>query len=359
MKKLVEDHRKQLGNFEIIDWVDETAIADMRARTQVDAPLEVNWTWEYGSEAEELRNLYEKGKAGQWNAETDLDWDIPVSKDDWVIGPEVSLLAQLCKEMGHDEATQKAAAFDELNYSLSQLLHGEQGALQICGQLTNVCQLMDEKWYAGSQVIDEVRHVEALAKFLERKMGTIYPVTPTIKLLLDTLLAAPTSGMKTLGMQTLFEGVAMGIFNQIREAAINPLIKTMIGRVESDEARHAAFGVLCMRRVVKQATPEEMVQMEDWAFSILEALNASSQIDTAAYLGPKYGLDPEAVATMITSLPEFPEFNSLMYMHTVIPNLRNLGLITDRTADEYRRCGMLYDAHRARPQDSAVSELVN
>ena len=93
-----------------------------------------------------------------------------------MLNPQASLLAQVCALMGKDEATQKAAAFDELDYLLSQLLHGEQAALQLCGQLTNVCDKMDEKWYAASQVIDEARHVEAISKFLPRKMGTIYPI---------------------------------------------------------------------------------------------------------------------------------------------------------------------------------------
>ena len=58
------------------------------------------WTWNYGHEVEELKSLYEKGKVNQWNAETDLDWSIPVSKDEWLANPESSLLAQLAKLMG-------------------------------------------------------------------------------------------------------------------------------------------------------------------------------------------------------------------------------------------------------------------
>jgi hypothetical protein len=58
-----------------------------------------------------------------------------------------------------------------MNYVLSQLLHGEQAALQLCGQLTSLCPTTDEKWYAANQVFDEARHVEALSKFLTRKMG--------------------------------------------------------------------------------------------------------------------------------------------------------------------------------------------
>ena len=242
-------------------------------------PLSVNWTWEYGSEVEELRRLYEKGKVSQWNAETDLDWSLPVSKDDWVLNPQASLMAQACALMGKDEATQKAAAFDELAYSISQLLHGEQAALQLCGQLVNVCDKMDQKWYAASQVIDEARHVEVLSKFLQRKMGTIYPIGPTLKVLLDELLEVEGMQKKTLGMQTLFEGTAVGIMDLMRSESRNPFFTEMIKRVEQDESRHAAFGVLTMRRVVKEASEAERAGMEDWAFSILEALNANQQLD--------------------------------------------------------------------------------
>jgi hypothetical protein len=252
--------------------------------------------------------------------------------------------------MGKDEATQKAAAFDEINYLLSQLLHGEQAALQLCGQLTNVCEKMDEKWYAASQVIDEARHIEAFSKFMQRKMGTIYPISPTLKVLLDILLRSESAQKKTLGMQTLFEGMAVGIFDQIARVTTNPLLHDIIRRVQIDESRHAAFGVLSMRQVVRESEPEEIEEMEDFAFSILEALNANQQLDMLRQFGPKYGLDPDTVVQMMLSLPEWPMINSQVYMHTVIPNLKRLGLITERTESEYRRVGVLYtDTKNALP----------
>ncbi len=343
MKKILEDHRKLFGEFEVIDFVDTDEIERLRKKIDTDVPLEIHWTWEYGSEVAELRNLYEKGKVAQWNAETDIDWETPVSKDDWVLNPRASLMAQACMLMGKDEATQKAAAFDELAYVLSQLLHGEQAALQLCGQLTNVCQKMDEKWYASSQVIDEARHVEVISKFLQRKMGTIYPVGATLKVLLDELLEAEGMQKKTLGMQCLFEGTAVGIMDLMRGESRNDLFTDMIRRVEQDESRHAAFGVLCMRRVVKDAEPEQMEAMEDWAFSILEALNANQQLDMLHVLGPKYGVDPENMTRAFLGMPNFAELNSMAFMHTVIPNLKRLGLITERTEEGWRKVGLMVD----------------
>jgi hypothetical protein len=36
------------------------------------------FTWDYSLARPQLRKLYEKAKTGQWNATTDLDWDIEV-----------------------------------------------------------------------------------------------------------------------------------------------------------------------------------------------------------------------------------------------------------------------------------------
>ena len=342
-EKLLFDHRRVFGTFEAVDFVDAGEIAALRDRIDVDVPLDLHWTWEYASEIEELRNLYERGKRAQWNAETDIDWAVPFPHDEWFVPREgVLLLPSVLTAMGADEATCRRAAFDEFAHLLSQLLHGEQAAMQLCGQLTNACPTMDAKFYAGSQVIDEVRHVEVLSKFLQRKMGVLHPIDPTLKVLLDMLLEAPTWKLKTLGMQTLFEGVAVGIFDAIAKVATHPLLRDIIRRVQIDESRHAAFGVLSMRQVVKEASPDEMAEMEDFAFSVLEALNANQQLDMLRVLGSKYGLDAESVVQATLSMPNWPALNSELFMHTVIPNLVRLGLITDRTESEYRRLGMMY-----------------
>ncbi len=350
MEKLIQEHRKRFGEFEVVDFVDEQEIQRLRSQLDVPVPMELHWTWEYGSEVAELRALYEKGKVNQWNAELDLDWDVPVERSEWLLDPRASMLAQLCQMAGKDEATQKEACFDELNYTLSQLLHGEQAALQLCGQLTNVCDKMDEKWYAASQVVDEARHIEAFAKFMQRKMGTIHPIGPTLKILLEMLLEADTAQKKTLGMQTLFEGMAVGIMDLLRGESRNELLSDVIRRVEQDEARHAAFGVLMMRRVVRDASAEQKAEMEDWAFNILETLNANQQLDMLHLFGPKYGFDPEEVVKMVTALPNFAEINSITFMHTVVPNLRSLGLLTERTEHKWREVGMICDRSGDAPE---------
>lgn len=359
MDKILTEYRSQMGDFEIIE-IDEDRIAKIRAELDVEAPLDLHWTWNYGNEVEELAALYERGKKGQWNAEADIDWSMDVPLDEWFLPKEnVLLLPTLLSLMEADDETCKAAAADEFAFTMSQLLHGEQAALQICGQLTNACPTMDAKFYAASQVADEARHVEVIAKLLQRKFGTIYPIGATLKVLLDKLLQAPTWKTKTLGMQTLFEGVAVGILDMIQKGSTNPLISDIIRRVKQDEARHAAFGILTMRRTVKDATEEEMVEMEDFAFNILEALNANQQLDMLNVLGPKYGLDPHSVVQMAMGLDNWAEINSELFMHTVVPNLARLGLITDRTESKYREIAVMHGDRFGSGMDEDVRASMN
>jgi hypothetical protein len=148
--------------------------------------------------------------------------------------------------------------------------------------------------------------------------------------------------------------MAVGIFDLIQKGSTNPLLSDVIRRVKQDEARHAAFGILTMRRTVAEATPDEMAEMEDFSFSVLEALNANQQLDMLHDLGPKYGLDPDSVVEMLMGVPEWPQFNSDVFMHTVIPNLARLGLITERTESRYRACGIMWGDRFGRAMDAEV-----
>jgi hypothetical protein len=359
MEKILAEYRKKIGEFEVVD-VDEARIESLRAQLDVEVPIDLHWTWNYGSEVEELRALYERGKRGQWNAEEDVDWATPFPLDEWFLPREnLMILPTILTFMGRDEETCKRAAVDEFAFTLSQLLHGEQAALQLCGQLTNACPTLDAKFYAASQVADEARHVEVLAKFLQRKVGTIYPIGGTLKVLLDKLLEAPTWKTKTLGMQTLFEGMAVGIFDMLQKGSTNPLLTDVIRRVKQDEARHAAFGILTMRKVVKEATRDEMIEMEDFAFNILETLNANQQLDMLRLLGPKYDLDADAVVQMTLGLPDWAKINSDLFMHTVVPNLARLGLITERTEAKYRAVGIMFGDRFGTGIDADVQASMN
>src|SRR5690606_6061562 len=73
---------------------------------------------------------------------------------------------------------------------LSQLLHGEQGALMVAGELIAAVPDYEAKLYAASQAMDEARHVEVFARYI-RKLDDIYPVQPTLKAILRDIMETP------------------------------------------------------------------------------------------------------------------------------------------------------------------------
>jgi len=331
--------RRLIAGIEQIDYQPQQIDA-LRSQVDVHAPNELHWQWSYVSEITELRNLYEKGKSAQWNAETDLDWKTPMPDGEFAIAPNKSLMAVLLDMMGMDEKAKLAGQREELAWMLSQLLHGEQAALQLCGQLVSVCPGVDQKFYAGSQVADEARHCETFAKLIQRKLGKIYPIEANLKFLLDKLLTAETWQKKCVGMQLLFESVAVGVFDQLQDAAVNPLLKDVLYRVTQDESRHAAFGVLSMRRALPTLSREEHDDLEDFAFEVIECFHRGQLMGELRDLTPAWGIDPDNVAQMLLTDPEFREQNNEIFGH-MMANMKNLGLITERTREGYAQLGLV------------------
>src|SRR5215475_11784883 len=119
------------------------------------------FTWEYEDERSKLLALYDKGKKQQWDAAARIDWSLdldpenPQELDDRLIpihGSEVwNRLTD--KERANVRRHQQAQ-------TLSQFMHGEQGALMAAARIVQTVPDLDAKFYAATQVMDEARHVE-------------------------------------------------------------------------------------------------------------------------------------------------------------------------------------------------------
>jgi hypothetical protein len=335
-KRFLEEHRQPLGDYDRIRFAEED-IASLRGRLELETPLRVCWTWDYVSAIESLRALYDKGKTAQWDADTYLDWSTPVTDDPPLLPIDQSPIAFILKMLGRSEAELRQVVREELEWGISQLLHGEQAALQLCAQLVNCVPDTDTKLFAGQQVVDECRHVEVFAKLLSRKFGTVHPIAPNVKFLLDEMLSTRDWHRKTIGMQVLFEGVAMAVITDIGKRTSNALVRETMRGVARDEARHAAFGVLALREELARLPPEERDSLEDWTWMCLEVVANGLLSPMIDELAPRYGLDATAVSQSVFTSPAFWDARYHMFNHTVLPNLRKLGLITERTRGNYDR----------------------
>src|SRR6202008_3033843 len=110
-------------------------------------------------------------------------------------------------------------------WRLSQLLHGEEGAMLACSQLVDMVSGNDAKFFQATQVVDEARHTEVLSRYLLEKCdGKIYPITGNIKALFDYILGQGKWFIKTVGLQLLAETFAVSLFRMLMETAKDPLL---------------------------------------------------------------------------------------------------------------------------------------
>ena len=125
---------------------------------------------------------------------------------------------------------------------------------------------IDAKYYASTQVMDEARHVEVFAKYLDEKLSGHYPINAHLKLLLDDIVNDSRWDMTYLGMQIMVEGLALAAFGFIHQLTTEPLLKQLLRYVMSDEARHVAFGVLSLKEYYAELTDAELAERQEFAF---------------------------------------------------------------------------------------------
>src|SRR5207245_7693056 len=125
-------------------------------------------------------------------------------------------------------------------------LHGEQGALVCTAKIVETVPWVDAKYYAATQVVDEARHVEVFARYLDEKLNGHYPINPHLGMLLDDIIGDPRWDMTYLGMQIMVEGLALAAFALAQAITPEPLLRQLLRYVMCAEARPVVFGVLSL-----------------------------------------------------------------------------------------------------------------
>ena len=141
----------------------------------VKANADAVFTWDYERSRQPLIKLYEKAKTSQWNVTTDLDWTTPVDQRQLALEnfqADQAFFSETIDLKGtpFEKWTEKEwvdFGIESQNWLLSQFMHGEQGALLCTARIVETVPWIDAKYYASTQVMDEARHVEVFAKYLD------------------------------------------------------------------------------------------------------------------------------------------------------------------------------------------------
>ena len=304
----------------------------------------VYFDWSYPNDQPEMRELYTRAKEQQWNG-ADLPWHIDVDPDN----PEKPILPR--EFMDYDALRGvgiKLSKTEEcrLNASvaswmLSQFLHGEQGALFAAAQVTEAVQFFDGKLYGSTQVVDEGRHVEVFHRYLDSKLNKLYQINDNLFVIIDALIQDPRWDVKFLGMQIMVEGLALGAFGTMYRMTGEPMLKALLKMVIQDEARHVHYGVLALRDHFRNELSEgERREREDWAFEVALLMRNRFLAFEVYEEWFEHKLSRKEWAGFVTNSPGFSIFRQVMFTR-LVPNLREIGLLSDRIRPHYERTGLL------------------
>jgi hypothetical protein len=299
--------------------------------------FDTSYAWNYGSVKEGLRDLYEKAKRDQWNATTQLAWDTPVDPEGEIIPQVINPLADYAPYRKLDEKERAHLRHAQISLQLSQFLHGEQGALIVASQLVGGVPWIDAKYYAGTQTMDEARHVEVFSRYLHEKLEWEWPINDSLKELLDATIQDSRWDFKYLGMQIIIEGLAMAAFGNLFQVAREPLLKELIRYVMKDESRHVAFGVVSLDDFYTDMPESERRDREDF---IVYACELMRNRLVGFQIADAMGWKRQEVQQVVMDSPVGNAFRRMLFAR-VVPNLKRLGLISPRVRSAFGELGII------------------
>jgi hypothetical protein len=240
--------------------------------------------------------------------------------------------------------------------SISQFMHGEQGALIATAKIVATVPDMNAKFYAATQVMDEARHVEAYKRLLHEKFGVAYPINKALQTLLEQTLTDRRWDMTYLGMQVLIEGLALAAFQSIRDKSGNTLAGAVNAYVMQDEARHVSFGRLALREYYPELSDAERDEREEFA---VEALHFMRDRFNQAEVWERLGLPQQMLDDIHYNSKQMNSFRGRLFSR-VVPTIKDIGLWGPRVQKAFAEMGVMdyasVDVAEQLAKDGAIAE---
>ncbi len=294
------------------------------------------YLWDYERCRTQLVTLYNKAMSSQWNSITDLDWDTDVDPEALVDddGPMMQLIRLASSEPGSPTASWGDREFTALGIemfkaSISQFMHGEQGAMLVAAKIVETVPWIDAKYYAATQTMDEARHTEVFAKYLDLKVGETYPMSPFLEEQITALLEDSRWDIAYLGMQIVIESLALAAFGDMLRRTSEPLLHKLLRYVMSDEARHVAFGVLTLKELYAGLSEAELKDRQEF---LLDNTLRNRSRSTTPEVWERLGVDLQALMPHLAAAAGKMKTSPYAgfqrgFFAKLVPNVGKLGLL--------------------------------
>ena len=231
----------------------------------------------YGERTETFDQMISATHKHFWdpNDKRFIDFDQPFDmENEYIVDPRVFCLELKIPSVAESLTEKQKIKLnnESFRWTLSQILHGEQGALSLSASLCHILKDPGAQEYAANQTREEARHVTGFTNYIKARWGTPYPVGPTLGRLLDQVVSSDVVYKKIVGMQMLIEGLAMGAFGMAHQDTNDPLLKTLLKYTMSDEAFHHKFGKIWADRTIPKLNQFERDKVEDWSHTVFHDL---------------------------------------------------------------------------------------
>ncbi|WP_394843523.1 ferritin-like domain-containing protein [Pendulispora brunnea] len=305
-------------------------------------PVDAFMSDDYECHESRLNKLYEKAKGAQWDVATDVDWKSELDPDNPLGMPDPTLLiygSELWERL--DTKGRKEVRHHAQGWMLSQILHGEQAALICASKLASAEDSLSARLCAAVQVADEARHVEAYAKLVNEKLTVSYPMSQSLKGLLENTISSSALDITNLGMQVLVEGIALSIFQNVVAYSKDPFIKDLFTRIHRDEARHFAVGRITLTRIYSEMSSTELKEREEF---VSEGARVLYDHLCADDIWSPMGFAKEACSAMVRESRVASSIRRAIFRR-LVPTIRELGLLTPRVRDTFEKLDVIdYEA---------------
>jgi hypothetical protein len=288
-----------------------------------------------------------------------IDFNVPFNMNEQTImPPEFSPELQTAVADKLDEGQRIRLSNQSTRWSLSAILHGEQGALSLSASLCHILRDPGALEYAANQTREEARHVTGFSMYIGQRWGTALPCGAMLGGLLHELVAAPEVYKKLVGMQMLVEGLAMGAFATLHSKTSDPLLRKLVQLVMTDEAFHHKFGKIWADRTMPKLNQEEHDLVEDWAAVCFDkVLFNLVNPEQKQVIYRDFGLDWKWVSAAVAEAFTDQKRREMMTESTnifrvLIKTLLKAGIITDRTKANY---ALWVDMDELALEDDAVA----
>ena len=204
--------------------------------------------------ASNLAELYEQAKAQQWNATTDIPWDLLPSLPD-------DLERAVCEMMTFLAENEYAALYIPTKF-MARIN----------------AQYVEALLFLATVVNDEARHIEAFTKRALANGGGLQYAVAMTEWSLQSLLVQEDYFRSSFLLHVLGEGTFLDLLEFLERHAPDPVTAEVVRRARLDEGRHVAYGLAHVREQLRREPPrvEDLITAAEERSAVLQATTGTN-----------------------------------------------------------------------------------